>query len=412
MRIAGNGGFDFSGGHMRAHTASLVVALIFVPTATFAQNSAPLAQLSPATRAELLKLSPSERAALARQLLGNRTKAVVPATAAPPIAPPPPVVAKAAAAPPLKTDGNDFLCTNSGCVGGTLMIGAGAFGAEPQGTYPDNFGAFGGGNAAAPIPVLEAFGFGAQLAATAGVYNFGGKVSPGATLNEMSSQSFLSAGLFRRPDPYGPLLSRFGVGFVYDVSFNNNMNTFGQNYTLEQWRLKASYDITPTHEVGVWAAIHANSVTCATCAFGTPNTIRSLDQLNFFYKYNLADGGFVDFYAGPGIDHFSIAPNGFAVAANYQGLKWTIGADASVPISDYFAVFADVAYGAPNANPAIGFSPAGGFAGAEQAWMAMAGLRFYWGGNARVHEDTGRHWMPYLADPNNGSMFQFANKTE
>lgn len=385
----------------------LGIAVAAISTAASADE---LTHLSPATQVELMKLSPAERAALAQQLLGHAPKAANAALAKKRIvsAPPP-----AAVPTSHRPDGNDFLCTAFGCVGGTLMVGGSAFGAEPQGSYPDNFGWVAGGNLATPIPGLQQYGLGAQFAATYATYDFGGKTSPGSTLDSFTQQGFVSAGLFRRPDPYGPWWSRVGFGVAYDWSDNANAGTFGQQYQLRQWRAKASYDITDAHEVGVWAVWHANTVYCATCALGTPDSIRSMNQVNFFYKYNLPDGGSVSVYYGPGIDHFTTPPSaGFPVAGNYKGLRWTVGGDATLPINDYLAVFTDAAYGRPDTSPSMGVSPTGGYAAAQQAWLVMSGLRFYWGGNAKVRDDTGRHWMPYLPDPNNGSMFQFSNKVE
>ena len=40
---------------------------------------------------------------------------------------------------------------------------------------------------------------------------------------------------------------------------------------------------------------------------------------------------------------------------------------------------------------------------AAAAYTVSAGLRFYWGANARVHADTGKRWMPYLSAPDNSS---------
>ena len=291
---------------------------------------------------------------------------------------------------------------------------------ETNGSYPDNFGWVLGGNIAAPIPFLSQYGLGVQLSGSKANYNFGGKATPGSQLTGGSDQSFLSVGLFRRPDVDGVWWSRFGVGAVTDFAWLKNSGDFGATASLQQLRYKVSYDVMDQHEIGIWGVKHIGSSECYpagmpagnTCALGLTLNTRSLDQLNFFYKYNLDQGGSLSAYIGPGIDDGPKAQGGFPVTGQYQGARYTLGADGTVPVSDYVALFSNIAYAAPHTSHMRGISPTGNTAAAEQDWSVMAGVRFYWGGNARVREDTGRHWMPYVPDLNNSGLLQASSANE
>jgi hypothetical protein len=253
----------------------------------------------------------------------------------------------AADAPGAKGDGNDFLCTPWGCVGGVLTAGLSDFRSSPEGTFPSNFGWTVGGDIAAPVPFLERHGLGVQTAGSYGQYDLDGRDS---ALNQAKQrQGFFSAGMFRRPDAYGPWWSRWGAGVAYDIAMNQNAGTRADDYQLRQWRFKASYDVTAAHELGVWAAVHDNRANVRNG--GVTDRFKAVDQLNFFYKYHLENGGSLMAYGGPGIGGSLLASS--SIVGSHP-LEYTAGASAIVPISDYVAVFADGAYGAGGSKPAAG----------------------------------------------------------
>jgi hypothetical protein len=353
----------------------LLASLLLCALASHGRAATFYQKLSTGTRLELDGLSSDDRARLGRELSGEEPK----------------------------SSGNDLLCSRWGCVGGTVALGGASWHASPDGSFGSNSGLFAGFEAAAPVPGLQDHGVGAQLSASYGVYDLTGRtpVFPFATenLSAVQRQELYSLGLFRRPDPSGAAWhSRVGLGLAYDFSFNQNASEWATYYQLRQWRYKASYLLDGTHEIGLWGAMHSGAATRVDLVSGNVALsvlYRPVDQLNLFYKHNLAGGGSLSVYAGPGVgSHTPIAANGTA----YAGTQWTLGAGAALPVSDHWGVFADLAYATPHLEGARGIA-----ASCVYVSLAQAGLRFFWGGNARVRDDSGRRWMPYVPAPNNGS---------
>ncbi|MCX5797682.1 MAG: hypothetical protein NTY77_19505 [Elusimicrobia bacterium] len=360
---------------------SLPAALLLVALAARPSRAgSALDKLSPAARAEIERLSPAERAELSGVQPGS------------------------AATAPSRTgsDGNDWLCTRWGCVGGTVLAAAGSWHSSPDGSYPENLGWSAGVDAAAPIPALEQYGLGAQFAWSYGQFDLNGRASasPDYTVQQ---QQFYSLGLFRRPDPSGSWWLRWGLGAAHDFSANRSAGTRADIFTLRQWRLKASYDITRAHGVGMWGVLHQGDADVPRSAT-VVDIYRSVDQLNFFYRYHLPEGGSLSAYLGPGIGGTITNGRTGVIQLGGHPFKYTFGADARVPITDHLALFGDLAFAKPNIAPGKS-----GNASVLSTYSLQAGLRFYWGGNARVRDDTGRHWMPYLPDANNGNFIAQSN---
>lgn len=297
------------------------------------------------------------------------------------------------------TDGNDFFCTRWGCVGGSGTAALSDWRSVPEGTFPSNFGWTLGLDAAAPVPGLQDYGVGVQFAGSFGQFDLNGRDS--AASSTLQRQHFYSFGAFRRPSPSGPWWSRFGAGFAYDIMMNENGGELVDNYYLRQWRLKASYEVTSADEVGVWSSLSGPTTNGSASFFpGLPIQYRGLNQFNFFYERRFDQGGHITVYWGPGVG--GSLP--MIIGQPYYGLKWTLGGDAVAPFNDYVALYVSGAYGDP-ATPNLRSS----FASGVQTYSVLAGLRFYWGGNARARDDNGRHWMPYLSDPDNGSFMAQSN---
>jgi hypothetical protein len=364
---------------------SFVPLLAFLPALTIAAAASAQdseVSLSTPTRLELENLSPADRAVLAREL-----------------------------APETKPRESDFLCWRDGCVGGSLALGGSQFHASPQGEVNGYgpLGLFTGLEAAAPVPGLSRYGVGIQASARYGIYDFTpislvalGGLSP-------MRQEIYSVGVFRRPDPFGPARTRWGFGVAYDWSVNHNVGDFQMRYTIQQWRGKATYLLTSSHELGLWGAVHSGSPSPADQILrmaappGFPSRFRPIDQLNLLYKYHLPQGGSLQAWAGPGVGGRVAVASGFALVPtpDYQRMLWTAGARAEVPFAESWGVFGGMAYGLPT-GPST-----------TQAIMHMssieAGVKFYWGGNARQRDDSGKRWMPYLDAPDNGNFVAQTN---
>jgi hypothetical protein len=336
--------------------------------------------VSSTTRQELDGLSAEDRANLGRELIGGQ------------------------AAP----KGSDFLCYRGGCAGGSLSFGESDWRSSPEGTYQDAQGWFAGAQAAAPLARFARYGIGVQVSARYGVYKIAREersisFTPG-TSPEL--QQLYSVGLFRRPDPFGPPRMRWGAGLAYDISVNNAASEFLNNYVLRQWRAKISYLLTPAHELGLWGAVHSGSPTTDWTQVAFPPTspfpirYRSIDQVNLFYKYRLSGGGSLEAYAGPGLrDHLDVPTNPVfpfpTPVPGYHGLLWTAGGRAEFPVNDRWGFFARGSYGYPS-----------GWAAATYAMHVSSmefGARYFWGANAKERNDSGKRWMPYLEEPDNGN---------
>ncbi len=362
---------------------SFAAAVLFsVLAAACASAQSVLDKLSPQTRAEIEKLSPSERAQLASGTADSD---------------------------------DDFLCTRWGCVGGVLSAGVDDFQNVSQGDYPSETGLTAGFSAAAPVPGLQDYGVGVQTSVSYGQYAWNGRDSL-APYDSFGRQELYSVGLFRRPNPFGATpLERWGIGGAFDTSANRSMGSRADTYTLSQYRFKTSYDFSASHEIGLWGALRDNTASVLGTAPNysnkqTVNSYRGVDQLNFFYKYSLSEGGSLTAYAGPGVGGSIINPH---LPGNYYsnliGLhghvyRATGGLSAVIPFSDRLALFSDASYGMPDAAPLR--SPQ---ASATAGFSLSTGLRWYWGRNARAHDDTGKRWMPYLSAPNNGSFLTQSN---
>lgn len=288
-------------------------------------------------------------------------------------------------------EGNDLLCTRYGCAGGALTGTANAYNdAAPATSNLSTLGVAAGLDAAAPIPLLQDYGVGAQLAMSDGYYNWSGHTTTQAQQG-YERQQFFSLGLFRRPDAAGPWWNRWGFGGTWDNMVDHAAGYNANNFTIRQFRLQASYDITGSHEVGIWRTLSGFTDHAAIQGATASTGYRAVDQMNVFYKYHLPGGGHLQAYVGPGI--------GGTLASNANHLfRYTWGADAAVPVNDYLGIFGGVSFAKASVTPA--FSSA---ASAASNWSLSTGLSFFWGGNARSREDAGKHWMPYLSDPNNSN---------
>ena len=317
------------------------------------------------------------------------------------------LTAAPAAAQSALSDGNDLLCTRWGCAGGALRGEVSSWRANPEGDYQNNDGAALALEAAAPLPFLADYGLGVQGSLSQGTYDLSGRDSKAP--NNPQTQQFVSFGLFRRPNPTGNRLERWGAGLVYDTMYNKNAGTQSNTFLIRQVRGKVSYDVSGGHEVGLWfAAYHGTALTGMNEYFAsTPNAYRGVDQLNFFYKYDLAHGGDLSAYFGPGVGGQSIAPDSSNLLKPDQSrvFTFTVGANATVPICDYAAFTGGFSYGRPNSMTNGIMTDSNIF----EAFSVSVGLKAYFGGNARVREDAGRHWMPYVPAPDNGSFVTQSN---
>jgi hypothetical protein len=313
-----------------------------------------------------------------------------------------------AAAPACSQDssGGGLGCTQWGCVGGSATGSVSSWRSSSEGDYQNNDGASLTLDAAAPIPFLAEYGLGVQGSLSDGVYDLGGRDSNKNT--NPQGQQFVSFGIFRRPDVDGAWWSRWGAGLVYDTSYNEDFGTQVNNIMIRQLRGKASYDIAGGHEAGVWFTDYSGTAHSSNNEYtaGVENSYRAVDQLNFFYKYNMERGGSLSAYFGPGVGGQSIELDSASGKPNHSRVfTYTFGANATVPFCDYASFTGGFSYARPNDMLNGALASANLF----DAFSLSMGMRVYFGGNARVREDSGRRWMPYVTAPDNASFITQSN---
>ena len=123
-------------------------------------------------------------------------------------------------------------------IGGYVSSGVDSFRGITNGSYPGNNGVVTGFNLGGQL--IEDYGIGWQAGMSYGVYNFSGRVSPGSQLNEVTQQTFLTLGLFRRADAE----HRFSWGVVHDWMISDNFGVFGNSPTLAQFRGQAAWALS------------------------------------------------------------------------------------------------------------------------------------------------------------------------
>jgi hypothetical protein len=280
-----------------------------------------------------------------------------------------------------------------------------------SGSYPGNNGAVAGFNIGRPLGFLGRYGIGVQAGSSYGAYNWYGRTSPGAGLNEPTQQWFFTTGLFRRATAEVPI----SFGAVWDLMVTDNYGAFGNSVTLSQVRTQIAYAFNPWNELGFWAAFHDPSETKPMGALGTPADYRAINQFNFFWHHkfgqNGADGQFSvgvpegSRLANPGNSvGFPIGGSGGSLGTMILGTNWTL------PVTDWMGLYANGVFMNPSSHP--GVAPSGAIAAVQETWAVSFGLTFYPGHTARSATVVGRQWMPYMPVASNSTFFVDTNKTE
>jgi hypothetical protein len=292
-------------------------------------------------------------------------------------------------------------------IAGYGYSGLDSFHGITSGTYPGNTGAVNGFNLGGAL--LEDAGIGWQGGFTYGVYNFSGRTSPGAQLNEATQQTFTTIGLFRRGDAD----HRLSWGIVHDWMMTDNFGVFGNSPTLAQFRGQAAWALSAWNQIGVWGTIEDRYVTRATGALGTPVAYQAIDQGNVFWAHQYgAYGATSRFSVGiPLNDRLAQTANGFPVGGFGNTLgEFIVSSNWNVPINNYLSLVANGMYMKPSAH--AGINAGGNVATAQEFWNVSFGVAISPGGNIRSKTIAGRAWMPYLPVANNSSFLVDSDKTE
>lgn len=245
--------------------------------------------------------------------------------------------------------------------------------------FQDNFGMRAGINLG--VGLYDKWGIGAQAGASFGGYNFDGR-GTGGELSPWQTQTFLTAGLFKRADKGWP----FTVAVVYDWMINDNFGTLSNEPSLGQLRGLFSVPLGEKNDLGVWGTLRTNRSVQA----GIP--YEAVDQYNVFWKHWFPGGSDTTVYVGmtDGSRH-GIGPGSLG--------SWIAGGSFHVPLSDHLAVFGDLAYMRPSSNTGTGN------AAFENSYNLSVGIAFYPCSCLRQRSSCNRGWLPVLPVANNGTFF-------
>jgi hypothetical protein len=273
------------------------------------------------------------------------------------------------------------------------------------GDFPSNNGVVQGLNAAAPLPFLGQYGFGSQLGASYGAYNFSGRPAAGSP-NETEQQIFLTGGFYRRADAD----RRLSYGVVYDVMWNDNFGAYNAAPTLTQYRAQLAYALGYWNEIGFWGTHRdmgsTNAITVANSIFQQPAYFRGISQINLYWHHKWGLGG-ADTTLYFGIpDRFRLADPNFTFITGNLG-SYIFGATMNVPVNNCLALYGNGTYMRPTA-PLV----EGAFGAIAASWNIGFGIQYYPGKGARSSTVAGRSAMPYLPVANNGSFLTNTNRTQ
>jgi hypothetical protein len=275
----------------------------------------------------------------------------------------------------------------------------------PTGSFPSNNGIVEGINAAAPLPFLGQYGFGAQLGGSYGAYNFSGH-SAVTSSNEVTQQAFLTGGFYRRAD----CDRRLSGGIVYDVMWNDNFGAYNAAPTLTQFRAQLGYAIGYWNEIGFWGTHRdmgsTNAVTIPPLALQQPAYFRGISQINIYWHHKWGVGGAdTTLYFGVP-DRIRLTDPNFRNITGNLG-NYILGATMNVPINNCLALYGNGTYMRPT-TPLVD----GSFGAIAGSWNVAFGIQYYPGKGARSSTVAGRSAMPYMPVANNGSFLTNTNRTQ
>lgn len=272
------------------------------------------------------------------------------------------------------------------CYGGllkytTVFAGPQAFKGPIDLGKNGNFGFHAGANFAGPVWFAKNIGgqigaqwVGSDFSGTGVPYDSQGALLPnlGNGLNGYNTTSrnqfFLTAGLFHRALPCTPW--QFGAAFDYlDDRYYTNMS-------WSKVRGEVSFVGSAGDEIGAWASIGVKELTLAS-GQALPYNFQLSDLYTAFYRKYFPRGGTARVWGG--------ATNGG------DGI---VGGDIRMPLSDWFALEANMNYIIPKSSVAEG--PYN-----RESWAMMCNLVFYPGVNARCM--TWSPWRPLFGVADNST---------
>lgn len=164
-------------------------------------------------------------------------------------------------------------------------------------------------------------------------------------------QNFTTVGLFQRRD------SGFSYGFAYDYASVESFDRF----SLGQWRVRASFELTPVNEIGVTLNFSDRN---DTGRFNAESVVlEPVDQLHVYLRRNWQSGVNTTFWLGVADAHSE--ENAITGTLPPKTNQLLFGAEIFAPLNHWIAIFGETNLvmpadtGAVDAYLGIQFSPQG-----------------------------------------------------
>lgn len=273
-------------------------------------------------------------------------------------------------------------------VGLSCFAGFENFRGIPDSNVGDNNGAHLGAELTCPVPCLDFYGVGVQVAGSVGAFDFAGRATNVHHKRAIQYQEFLTVGLFIYPGPFCPI----GFGIVSDWMFNQNYGIYVQKPTLQQYRAKVSYFLTSNDEMGFWGSYDATKAN-KLHDYGfirSKITYRAIGQINFFWRHFFGCGVQSTLWVG------SPVRNRLNRLESNRAGKYIVGAELSVSFFDSWELNGKACYMQPGTKK--------GKPGAREYVSNIAvNLVYYFGGNPHACKSCA--WTPYLPIADNSNFF-------
>ncbi|MFK7769077.1 MAG: DUF6666 family protein [Mariniblastus sp.] len=140
-------------------------------------------------------------------------------------------------------------------------------------------------------------------------------------------QNFTTVGLFQRFD------SGFGYGFAYDHLSQESFD----NFTLAQWRFRASFELTPVNEIGVTVNFSDRN---DTGRFNAESIVLDpVEQLHIYLRRDWQSGVNTSFWLGIADKHSE--ENVLTGTLPPKDNQLLFGAEIFAPLNDWMAIYGE-----------------------------------------------------------------------
>lgn len=222
------------------------------------------------------------------------------------------------------------------------------------------------------MPILEDAGLGLQMGTAINATANAVQVNDRLIDNTSRTQSFTTVGLFQRTD----------AGLIWGLGYDFLYQEYYDNFTLGQYRGRLGWQISPSNEFGVQAAIRDNNDAGQYGA--TTVLLRPITQGSVYGRHTWKNQAAIGCWVGVAEGHSEAN-----VLGDYppQDECLVFGSDVFVPLGEYLAVFGEANFMTPVDT------------GAVDAYLGFE--IFPWGGARLARRNP---FAPVLPVANNTSM--------